>query len=657
MTPRRLRTHPTSFFLPAAMSSSSLALPAPPPRSRSTPPALTVTAHPFANSSSRLEVLPSSGIDLEQEVQLYEDILFDESPITPRRSPSYTERPPSLFSNDIWLGDNLGESTTFARGVEISGWTSVGDVRGGAYVVYDCVVKTKEGLAIHVHKRYSDFVKLEHELLRALPPSTRRSLPALPPKSPLARYRSAFLAARMRGLEYWLAAVLLHPDIGGCEAARRANLCHSLAKLSESHHRQSRKCRLKDGEGNAVKPRQPEPVGCQEYLTTFSSAVQDHKSYPITTAVLSSTVDVSRTMVLQNASFRFTNLLCLTLGALLYGIYLVLFVTSVYLFIHNTRVPGRAAGTKASGLRKFLTVLKRPMFMASLVLFILATAVRHLSLGVAMLIGAFSQSFVLSVDKVFEGFIVHAAEAEAYLANIATTNEAVDNVCIALALVIGDAMIIYRLWAVWQNRWVVGVAILSLTGMAASLIASIVKATQGGLISGDSTLNPATVFSLITSVYCTALIWYRLYTVGSAAGRLVSWEDSLVRYAIIFAESAGAYTCWQILYATLHFLNINPQIIPLTTQPSVLGAVNALMHVRVAIGRDRASGLDTRTSASVSSGPQNFRLAAGTGGQSFGTEGTVSVHVDLGSPRHGEEMEGDIPLHDLGMESTTTSAV
>ncbi|KAF7318540.1 PX domain protein [Mycena chlorophos] len=357
-------------------------------------------------------------------------------------------------------------------------------------------------------------------------------------------------------------------------------------------------------------------------------------------------------MVLQNASFRFTNLLCLTLGALLYGIYLVLFVTSVYLFVHNTRVPGRAAGTKASGLQKFLTVLKRPMFVASLVLFILATA-----------------SFVLSVDKVFEGFIVHGTEAEAYLANIATTNEAVDNVCIALALVIGDAMIIYRLWAVWQNRWVVAVAILSLTGMAASLIASIVKATQGGLISGDSTLNPATVFSLITSVYCTALIWYRLYTVGSAAGRLVSWEDSLVRYAIIFAESAGAYTCWQILYATLHFLNINPQIIPLTTQPSVLGAVNALMHVRVAIGRDRASGLDTRTSASVSvsagggsggsnkSGPPNFRLAAGTGGQSFGTEGTVSVHVDLGRPQHGEETDGDIPLHDLGMESTTTSAV
>ncbi|KAJ7060364.1 Phox-like protein [Mycena amicta] len=177
--------------------------------------------HPFAHSTSRIEVIPA-GIDIEEEARLYDDILFDESPTTPRHPRPYSPQgAPSVFSNDIWLGDSIGESTTFARGVEISGWTSVGDLQRGAYVVYDCVVKTKEGPSIHAHKRYSDFVKLEHDLLRTLPPSTRHSVPALPPKAPLARYRSAFLARRRRALEYWLATVLLHPDIGGCEAARR----------------------------------------------------------------------------------------------------------------------------------------------------------------------------------------------------------------------------------------------------------------------------------------------------------------------------------------------------------------------------------------------------------------------------------------------------
>lgn len=42
--------------------------------------------------------------------------------------------PPSVFSNDIWLGDNSGASGLFAREVEIRGWTSVGDKLGGAYI-------------------------------------------------------------------------------------------------------------------------------------------------------------------------------------------------------------------------------------------------------------------------------------------------------------------------------------------------------------------------------------------------------------------------------------------------------------------------------------------------------------------------------------------
>lgn len=51
-------------------------------------------------------------------------------------SPELAKRkaPPSIFSNDIWLGDNSGASSLFAREVEIRGWTNVGDKLGGAYI-------------------------------------------------------------------------------------------------------------------------------------------------------------------------------------------------------------------------------------------------------------------------------------------------------------------------------------------------------------------------------------------------------------------------------------------------------------------------------------------------------------------------------------------
>ncbi|KAJ7080198.1 Phox-like protein [Mycena belliarum] len=182
-------------------------------------------SHPFSKTS-RLEIIPNR-IDVEEESRLYDDLVFDVTPIEPRHPGRVSPPvgPPSVFSHDIWLGDNIGESAAFAREVKISGWTSVGDALGGAYVVYDCVIKTKEGTLIHAHKRYSDFDALETQLLRSLPASLHPQIPHLPPKAPLARYRSAFLARRRTALETWLASVLLHPDVGGCAAVRAWVMC------------------------------------------------------------------------------------------------------------------------------------------------------------------------------------------------------------------------------------------------------------------------------------------------------------------------------------------------------------------------------------------------------------------------------------------------
>uniref|UniRef100_A0A0W0G4W5 Uncharacterized protein n=1 Tax=Moniliophthora roreri TaxID=221103 RepID=A0A0W0G4W5_MONRR len=109
-----------------------------------TPNLNTPIQHPFANSTSRLEVIPNK-IDIEEESRLYDQLCYDESARGPRPESPQIELAPSIFSREsIWLGDNIGESMTFARDVKISGWTNVGDKLGGAYVVYDCVIKTKE---------------------------------------------------------------------------------------------------------------------------------------------------------------------------------------------------------------------------------------------------------------------------------------------------------------------------------------------------------------------------------------------------------------------------------------------------------------------------------------------------------------------------------
>ncbi|KIJ55837.1 hypothetical protein M422DRAFT_24343 [Sphaerobolus stellatus SS14] len=178
-------------------------------------------SHPFANAKGLLVVIPQDRVDVEEESAFYEEFEeqnFGRSAPT-CKSPTLDSR--SLISGEIWLGDSQGESSGFTKDVRICGWTSVGDKLGGAYIVYDCAVKTKEGTTFHILKRYSDFEQLYLDLRKTLTRELLHNILSLPPKSPLARYRPAFLERRRRRLQHWLATVLLHPEVGGCQAVRQ----------------------------------------------------------------------------------------------------------------------------------------------------------------------------------------------------------------------------------------------------------------------------------------------------------------------------------------------------------------------------------------------------------------------------------------------------
>jgi hypothetical protein len=51
----------------------------------------------------------------------------------PTRSKS-PELAPSVYSKDISLGENYGQSMTFTREVKIAGWTNVGDKPESSYI-------------------------------------------------------------------------------------------------------------------------------------------------------------------------------------------------------------------------------------------------------------------------------------------------------------------------------------------------------------------------------------------------------------------------------------------------------------------------------------------------------------------------------------------
>lgn len=122
--------------------------------------------------------------------------------------------PIALLDNTVTPGEN--SPSLWARNVKIADYTIVAGsrTRAGAYVLWNCYIETLEGAQFTVRRRYSDFVILRDKLKVTFPRSLA-SLPELPPKSVVSKFRKEFLEKRRAGLSYFLTCILLNPEFAG----------------------------------------------------------------------------------------------------------------------------------------------------------------------------------------------------------------------------------------------------------------------------------------------------------------------------------------------------------------------------------------------------------------------------------------------------------
>ncbi|KAF7845911.1 hypothetical protein BT93_L0093 [Corymbia citriodora subsp. variegata] len=165
----------------------------------------------------------TTGTSSTERVKLNKRDSYLKSPPYWKRARSQTQstiasldKPPaiSLHNNEDDFDESQQElwarSITISDHVVINGKTGIGD-----YVVWICLVEMLDGPSMTIRKRYSDFDELRKRLVVAFPESTRTSLPPLPPKSAIYRYKQRFLDKRKDGLIYFLNAVMLSPQYAG----------------------------------------------------------------------------------------------------------------------------------------------------------------------------------------------------------------------------------------------------------------------------------------------------------------------------------------------------------------------------------------------------------------------------------------------------------
>lgn len=132
------------------------------------------------------------------------------------------DRSSPIVLEDNTQPDSPSQSSLWAKSISIDDYVIVkGSPTGlGAYVVWNCKVQTLDGGPMTIRKRYSEFEALRESLVKSFPQSTQDSLPPLPPKSAIYKFRRQFLEKRRQGLAYFLTCVMLNPEYAGSDMVK-----------------------------------------------------------------------------------------------------------------------------------------------------------------------------------------------------------------------------------------------------------------------------------------------------------------------------------------------------------------------------------------------------------------------------------------------------
>ncbi|KAJ7914089.1 hypothetical protein B0H13DRAFT_2463742, partial [Mycena leptocephala] len=240
------------------------------------------------------------------------------------------------------------------------------------------------------------------------------------------------------------------------------------------------------------------------------------------------------------------NMASVVLESLLYGIFLVFFFVNIYLRV-----------SKYSKPRILKEPLWNPVVISTIAIFLTCTA-----------------HWVLTVVRFFRAVLGSADTYAAilYYADDSQTTQVARSALTEMTMLIGDAVIIHRLWLIWNRNFrVVVVPVILWFGVLACGI-------------------------VVACLFSQSWLGHILFTTSAGGWVTANWMLTTIRAVkdigdgifmpvlAILVESAAMWTTWMIFFAvtyqTRSVLEFN--VVDLT--PLIIAFTNMFIHLRVGLG-------------------------------------------------------------------------
>ncbi|KAF5371334.1 hypothetical protein D9758_004080 [Tetrapyrgos nigripes] len=239
--------------------------------------------------------------------------------------------------------------------------------------------------------------------------------------------------------------------------------------------------------------------------------------------------------------------------------------------------------TKATALscerRSFRTIIKRPMFISAFLILLSVTA-----------------HWICSYYRSWQAFITFEGGTQSayFYADMSQTSQVAKTGTLVFALLVSDAMLIYRLWVVWDRNWKVIIfpilTLISLTICGFGITYQFTRYVPGMDVfdsAADRWITSDCVFTLSTNLYCTCFISWRIWKTNDALKALGA--SNLNNILVTFIESAMIYTIWTFGFFVSYEAHSNIQFIFVDSWAAIAGISFMLINVRLSLGWIRQS--------------------------------------------------------------------
>ncbi|KAJ7043999.1 hypothetical protein C8F04DRAFT_1071268 [Mycena alexandri] len=209
--------------------------------------------------------------------------------------------------------------------------------------------------------------------------------------------------------------------------------------------------------------------------------------------------------------------------------------------------------------------------------------------------------WILTVVRFFNAFL--GVDAVRFYLDHSYGTDIARNLLTLISILIGDAAIIHRLWLIWNlSLPVIIVPVLTWVGFLVIQCEIIYVYAQPVAVfaRGASWLKANWILLLVTNVYCTGLIIWKIWKTKRTAEHLLG-DGTFVPVLIILLESAAVWTIWGLFFAVATEVGSLLLFIVGDLSPTIVGLVNMAIYLRVELQCTRPQGSDSSGVAMTSS--------------------------------------------------------